>query len=546
MSWVESVDPEVVVMIVTKRHRHRIWKPLQRYLDTILGLNYVLVVGEADKEMLKSEACVVDKHNYNMALVHTSDSQDGVALQGLACIAYLSMASRTARRWRYVLRVDDTMLFQVDANYRLNAFLRAWQQGPGASLSNVFMVNPTLYLAPISVADVLELDQDLPHATDEIQYLKQHGFTIVDSMEQPRLRKKFWSAFELEIGSDLGEKSGFGWDFDPRKSPPVLVLIISCVYNREEWGKIRDYMDNNVHNVHYLIIVGGPINTTMSEIVPYRNVTGERNVISVRERDLYEHLPEKVFVAFETVTHIVKELPQYSHWRYIFKADDDTRLSSDFAANFIKFQEYIENKTPPMHFVSANPQHTSDGSGYAESKISMLADYWRGGVSSGHFDNSKLVWHDGACGYLVSLAAVQKQVPMRNHSVVFEIYQTEIFEDVAVARSLRDNSGVEADYMEGEEFLMYFALFESIHNPQCFNIRERIREELFGPKEEEGEDEGEGEGEGEGGDVRVSDEKGNGEDGDGDEDEDEIEDDDDDEQGDDKDKDKDKDEEEEQ
>ena len=115
-------------------------------------------------------------------------------------------------------------------------------------------------------------------------------------------------------------------------SSDVIILCISHSGNSHVWPQVRQQLARSPFR--HFIVVGDPLQSAMMTI--------QKDVLIVRASDDYEHLPEKIYVAFKSVQRLKPPM--------IWKMDDDFVLSITGWTSFLKHvQAKGRKKRMPMH-----------------------------------------------------------------------------------------------------------------------------------------------------------------------------------------------------
>lgn len=196
----------------------------------------------------------------------------------------------------------------------------------------------------------------------------------------------------------------------------ILVAVLSCNKHQHLWSNISS------KGIENLIIFTGD-----SEKTFYDEKT---KVLHLKCDDKYEGLPEKMVIMMEYVLHSQK----FSDVTHIIKIDDhDNVFTSENIENLYNIPElkeyhYVGQKHNAQTFY---PWTWHAGNKWHLGKVTKDC-FWHEKYYTGGY----LPWLDGGCSYILSKEAMQCITSWYNSSNIQELRETEIFEDVMMAKIL--------------------------------------------------------------------------------------------------------------
>lgn len=192
----------------------------------------------------------------------------------------------------------------------------------------------------------------------------------------------------------------------PSRPIRLLVLVLSCKKYRSLWrAKLQLWRDT-------IILAGDRNLNTEFKLVGH--------VLWLRCHDTYDGLPMKVALAFRAVL----SLPKFESVTHVLKTDDHDNVYSNKDLKQIERNRAIR-KYP---YVGSHVHRPTGQRRYHFGKVPTDSP-WHQKPYTGVY----VPWADGGCGYVLRRDALEC---FRMHTNVTLVYETEIFEDLMVAKAL--------------------------------------------------------------------------------------------------------------
>jgi hypothetical protein len=197
----------------------------------------------------------------------------------------------------------------------------------------------------------------------------------------------------------------------------ILIVVLSCYKNKHLWDNILKRIENNV------IIFCGDQQQKEDYIL-------ENKILSLKCRDTYECLPEKIICMINSILNI----DTFKDITHILKLDDHDTMFNDSTINILN--HIIVNSKNSIDYAGQTLYngYTSNGSWHLNkcSKNSIWAKK--------KYTGPVVPWIDGGCGYVLS----KKSMNIINNKYkpcdIDTVYKTHIYEDIMIALILREKN----------------------------------------------------------------------------------------------------------
>lgn len=202
----------------------------------------------------------------------------------------------------------------------------------------------------------------------------------------------------------------------------LLVLVLSCASHADLWpAKLEAFPDT-------VIAVGDPELKTDYEL--------KDGILRLRCSDQYDALPEKVVYAI----HAILRLPDFRTVTHLLKTDDHdnsyTATDIERVAGYSELREHhymgvmIHGEKECEEIMTTDAYNVRQ---YHFGKVSETSR-WHNRPYTGEY----VPWADGGQGYVVDRVAMRCINRQRNLRTISQVRDEEVFEDVMVAKLLRN------------------------------------------------------------------------------------------------------------
>jgi hypothetical protein len=193
----------------------------------------------------------------------------------------------------------------------------------------------------------------------------------------------------------------------------LLVTIMSCQKNCHLWNKLTQISKKNT-----IIFSGG------SDTFYYDKYN---NILHLKCNDNYDGLPEKMICMIDQILN----MPDFADITHILKIDDhDTQFTYENIINIVK-----NTKLFNCDYVGQRLHHESRGARKWHFNKVPKNSKWHDKPYNGEY----VSWLDGGSSYILSRNAMKIINNHFNISNLDLVSETEIFEDVMIAKILKNN-----------------------------------------------------------------------------------------------------------
>ena len=196
-----------------------------------------------------------------------------------------------------------------------------------------------------------------------------------------------------------------------------LIVILSCYKNKHLWDKIINRIEDDI------IIFCGNEDQEEDFIL-------ENKILSLKCRDTYECLPEKIICMLDSILKIDK----YKDITHIIKIDDhDTMFDS---STIDKLNDIILNSKSPIDYAGQRFNNSFRASGKWHFNKCSKNSIW----DKNEYIGPVVPRIDGGCGYVLSRKSINIINEKYKPCDIDNIYKTHIYEDIMIALILRENN----------------------------------------------------------------------------------------------------------